>query len=420
MATPTMRSIPLLLLTLCAACVPAPIVVPPEVKDPVVTSIEGGLEAGTSATRTPVTMSATPIALSFSAGELTVMTADTLFQRSASSGTWAAVPVGAPGEVMETGPVRFVGRRGANGLWVVAGGGLFHVLDGRLLKSPVSTDLSGLTVTAVDGYAEGAAEELWLTTSTGIQHVKSSMMRAVEIEFPKLGPLGIASLAVGAGPDQAVVVAKNQAFLVDLGANKATWIARDIGTVNAWSRTDDGSVMLATTTGLYERLKSGEVKRRTLAAAGSAVVAADDVVSALGGVLIAAGGKVARLEGASFKTFGDLAGPRARGLQVDAAGDTFALDAAVLIKLATGQPVSFATDVKPFMAAHCNSCHLTGAQSSPIINFNDYAVTKTYAPLVIKRLKAEGVAPMPPANSEVLSAADYAVVLKWVAGGMQP
>ena len=40
--------------------------------------------------------------------------------------------------------------------------------------------------------------------------------------------------------------------------------------------------------------------------------------------------------------------------------------------------------------------------------------------LMVKRLKAEGILPMPPANTEVIPAADYAVVLKWVAGGMQP
>ncbi len=410
-----MRPIPLLILTMLAACGPQTMVVPPEVKDPVVATVEGALEMGTAAMRSPVTMSATPIALSYSAGELTVVTADALFQRAAGSGSLTAVPVGAPGEEMTTGPVKFVWRRGAEGLWVVAGGGLFHVLDGRLLKSPVTMDLTGLTITAVDGYGEGANEELWLTTTTGIQHVKASVMRSVEIEFPKMGALGVPALAIGAGKDQAVIVAKEQAFFVDLAVSKVSWIAKDIGALKAWARTDDGAVMLATSTGLYERAKSGEVKHRTLGG-----VAADDVVSALGTVLISAGGKVARFEGGAFKTFGTLVAPRARGLQIDAAGDTFALDAEVLVKLATGKPTSFAADVKPFMVAHCNTCHLTGAAYSPIIDFSDFTKAKNYAALVVKRLKAEGVAPMPPANTEVLSAADYAVVLKWVAGGMQP
>jgi hypothetical protein len=61
-----------------------------------------------------------------------------------------------------------------------------------------------------------------------------------------------------------------------------------------------------------------------------------------------------------------------------------------------------------------------GAQNSPVINLADYPTAQSYATTIVKRLKAEGIAPMPPANTEVLSAADYAVVLKWVAGGMQP
>lgn len=402
------------------ACGPQTMIVPPEVKDPVVSTVDGALEAGTAAMRTPVTMSATPVSLSFSAGELTVVTADAVFQRSAASGVLAPVPVGAPGEDMSTGPVRFVWRRGTDSLWVVADSGLFHSLEGRLLKSPLTTDLAGKTVQAIDGYGAAAAEELWLTTSAGIQHVKASMMRSIAVEFPKLGDLGVPALAIGAGAGQAVIVAKEQAFFVDLATNKASWIAKDIGTLKAWARTDDGEVYLATTTGLYERLKSGEVKRRTLAAAGAPVVVADDVVSALGAVLISAGGKVARLEGGVFKTFGDIAAPRARGLQVDSAGDTFVLDAAVMVKLATGKPTSFATDVKPFMLQHCNTCHFAGSQGSPIIDFGDVAVARTYATTIVQRLKAEGIAPMPPANTEVLSAADYAVVLKWVAGGMQP
>lgn len=410
-----MRPLCLLSLTCLAACGPQTMVVPAEVKDPVVTSIDGALEAGPAATRTPVTMAATPTALSFSAGELTVVTADTLFQRSASSGALAPVPVGGPGEAMSSGPVRFVSRRGADGLWVVADSGLFHPAQGRLLRSPISADLAGVTVQAIDSWGEGAAEELWLTTGSGIQHVKAAKLRAIQIEFPKLGALGVPALAIGAGPGQAVVVAKEQAFFIDLGADTAAWIAKDVGTLKAWARSEDGTVMLATSTGLYERAKSGAVKRRTLGGA-----ALEDVVSVQGAVLISAGGKVARLEAGVFKTFGELAAPRARGLQVDAAGDTFALDGAVLVKLATGRPTSFATDVKPFMAAHCNTCHVAGTTGSPVIDFGDYATAKTYSATVLKRLKAEGIAPMPPANTEVLFAADYAVVLKWVAGGMQP
>ncbi len=402
------------------ACGPPSMVVPAGMNEPVVATIEGALEEGDDIAATPVAMSSTPVMLSFAAGELSIATTTSVLQRSATSGTWAAIPVGAPGEEMSTGPVRFVWRRGTSSLWVIAESGLFHLREGRLLKSGLSKDLSNIRVQSIDSYGEGAEEELWLTTAEGVRHVKASLMRSVEIEFPKLGALGIPSLAIGAGPGQAVLVAKEQVFFVDLAANKVSWIAKDIGALKAWTRTDDGAVMLATTTGLYHRARSNEVTRRTLAPARGADLVIDDVVSALGTVLISAGGKVARLEGSSFKAFGAIASPSARGLQVDAAGDTFALDGTALVKFATGRPFSFATDVKPFLTAHCNTCHVGGTQGAPVIDFGAYAVTKSLAATITKRLKAEGIAPMPPANTEVLSAADYAVVLKWVAGGMQP
>ena len=408
-----MRPLSLLTMTLLAAgCGPTTVVVPPEVKDPVVTEVAGGLEAGPAVTQAPVTMAATPVALSFAGGELAVVTADAVMKRSASAGTLAPIPVGSAGETMATGPVHFVWRRGADSLWVVADNGLFHTLDGRLLKSPLSADLAGMTVTAIDGYGEGPSEELWLTTSEGVQHVKAMQLNAVTVEFPKLGALGNPVLAIGAGAGEALIVAKGQVFHVALATKKAEWVAKDIGTLNAWARTDDGDVMLATSAGLYTRTKAGEMKHRA--------IVATDVVGALGTVLIAAEGKIARLEGTTFKTFGDVTAPRARGLQLDAAGDTFALDGSALIKLSTAKPTSFAIDVKPFFVAHCNTCHVARPTEYPPLDFGKYDVAKSYAVTVVKRLKAEGVAPMPPANTEVLSAAEYAVVLKWVAGGMQP
>ena len=63
-----MRSLSLPLIAVLAACGPQPMVVPPEVKDPVVSAIAGGLEAGTAAAQSPVSMSATPVALSSASG----------------------------------------------------------------------------------------------------------------------------------------------------------------------------------------------------------------------------------------------------------------------------------------------------------------------------------------------------------------
>jgi cytochrome c5 len=102
------------------------------------------------------------------------------------------------------------------------------------------------------------------------------------------------------------------------------------------------------------------------------------------------------------------------------------LDQGQIAHFLIGKPVSYATDVKPFFDQHCTVCHWTTpsgttANGAPATDWDDYATAKSLAPLAIQRMEANGYTPMPPATAnDPLTAADYAVVIRWVGGGYQP
>jgi mono/diheme cytochrome c family protein len=119
-------------------------------------------------------------------------------------------------------------------------------------------------------------------------------------------------------------------------------------------------------------------------------------------------------------------GAAGRSVAVDTNGDGWVLDQSQLAHFLTGKPVSYAGDVKPFFDKHCTVCHWTTpagttANSAPATDWDDYATAKSLAPLAILRMEGNGYTPMPPATAnDPLTAADYAVVIRWVGGGYQP
>jgi len=105
----------------------------------------------------------------------------------------------------------------------------------------------------------------------------------------------------------------------------------------------------------------------------------------------------------------------------DTAGAVFTLDGQTLKRLATTseeQPVRFG-DVKPFFEARCVSCHRSGANYAPIIDFATYAKAKMWAPQSLARVQ-NADQPMPPVASGLLRPSQYAVLARWVQGGLLP
>jgi len=408
------------LLLLAAACDGRidPMVVPPdEPKAP--TRLDGALSSGSASARSELGMTEPGQQLGLVGGALHVSGSETLYRFDRETSSFSAVPVGAAGEAMATGAVRQLARRGS-GLFLVAEGGIFHDASGRLLRSPLSDSIAAADIRTLDDVGEGAGEELWLVTSAGVERIRAGVMTHVALSLD--GEELTADLAAAVEKDRGLVLAKGNLISVDLASSTAKWEAKGVPAVSAVARGDDGTVYLATAKGLYARSKSGEVKVFAFAAAGEEPKAVADVTTAFGETLVAVDGQVALLGAAGATAFGALSTPKAKGLTRDANGDTFALDGTSLVKLATGRAVSFEADVKPFFVAHCTGCHTTGASYSPVFDLTQLSVVSepAFNAKIIQRLTANGKPPMPPPDVEVLTSSDYAVVLRWVAGGMQP
>jgi hypothetical protein len=386
---------------------------------PVVQRIEGAPADATPVDRIEVDASATPSALSSMNGLIAVGTPAGVFIGSRTQiDTLSALPVlAATGEPQSTGAVHLMARRASGGLLIHAENGLFHDSNGALLPSPLSAALAGKPLTSLDAFGSGDSEELWMIAGGVATHVSGGQLKTFEIGDGSAVPDAV----IAVDTESAIVAQAGSAYLIDLDPLAATLIADRLGHVNGFDRSEDGSVYLATESGLLERTRAGDVSLRTLAPAGSPPVSVLGVSAAFGSVVAETSQWLARIDTSGAATLRSAASPRpGSGVAVDANGDTWSADEGKLFRVLTGRPVSFASDVKPFFDGHCMSCHRTGALGAPIRNFDDFETAKSYSALIARRLQAIGIPPMPPAYVETLTASDYAVVIRWIGGGLQP
>jgi len=410
------RWAPILSLTLTALAACAPAESAPGA-DPVVLKIEGAPIAAAApvthadvATDKPATVLSSlhgAVALGTSAGLLTGTLAD--------DPPAAVLLVPDDGGPTTTGAVDAVARRSGGGLLVHGASGLFHDTEGFLVPSPLEKSLAGKAIVAIDALGEGDAEELWIATSASAIHVGTSKIESFDVE----GASAPADAAIGVGPGQAVISAGGEAFFVDLTASTVTLLAKGLGKVHGHDRAEDDTVYLATDAGLLARDKAGAVSLRTLAAAGQTAVPVLGVAASFGAVMVVTASSLVRIDTTGATTIGTLTG--ATGvLAIDANGDVWTAGPDKLTRFATGAKVSFATDVKPFFASHCATCHGTGINGAPKDDFLDDTTAKERSATILKRLAGDGAPVMPPATREVLTPSDYAVVTRWVGGGFQP
>lgn len=376
------------------------------------------------AANSTLTMSSPPQALGVFDGRAAIGTGAGLFAASNSQpDTVAEVPVYLDGTgiirtdtAATTGSVQLLARRGTEGTLAVTDKGLFHNQDGVLVRSPLSDTLAGKQLLGVDVYGSGASEELWLLAADGLHHVGNQQLVSISISGVNAKP----EAALATGASRALVALDGALYDVDLTAGTAVLIHKGLGHVTAAERSEDGELFFATDTGLLEVNKAGELRLHTLAADGAPAQAISTVTAAYGSLVVGTASELYALEPAGVFHLGSVAGLTPRGVAIDANGDTFAAGTAGMLRFKTGKPVSFATDVKPFFTQHCMSCHQTGINGAPAINFTDYETARTWSAEALKRLNAVSVSPMPPTSAETLTAADYAVVTRWVGGGMAP
>jgi hypothetical protein len=383
---------------------------------PALTRIEGAPTRGSDVDRIPVDAVTAPRVISVVDGVVAVGTDDGLLVGSMlEHDLLTALPVIADdGEADATGSVHTLARRTAGGVLVASDGGLFHSAPGMLLPSPLEETLPGASMVSLDALGSAEAEELWAVTTDALVYVAGG--EAIELALP--GDVQ-AQAAIAVAPAEALVVAAGVAYSLDLVHLSAVPLADGLGEVNGFDRADDGTVHVATDVGLLSLTREGALTLRTLAPAGEPGEKTLGVSAAFGSlVAITEAGLVVVDEDGALE-IGEIASARG-GVAVDATGDAWAIDGGELFRYATGEPVSFSGDVRPFFVDHCTSCHTTGEEGAPIIDLEEYDVAKDRGPVILSRLRAIGVSPMPPANVEILTAAEYGVVSRWIASGMKP
>jgi hypothetical protein len=381
-----------------------------------VARLEGGPTEGAVQSST-LALDGEAAALSVLSGSLAVAAGDGVQRVAADGNTLVDVSVLAgSGEPTSTGAVTWMARRG-EGLLVLGAEGLFHSQDGALLPSPLGASFGESTLTGVDVLGDIGAEEAWLVVDGEAQWVRAG--EAVPFGVP--GVAGAPDALVGVAPGVALYAANGSVWQVDVAAGTYRLVASDLGATASFDRAEDGAVLLATGGGLLARSADGAFSLRTFAAAGATALPVHSVASAYGATVAVVSGALVAIEESGARRLGDAAGSAPRGVAVDASGDTWTAEGPALRRFATGVPVSFAEDVAPFFAAHCDKCHAAGAEETvPDVDFADYELVVSIAEDIVERLQRSGPGVMPPASSEVLGADDYAVVLRWADGGRAP
>lgn len=401
--------VPLLSSVVFAACSGSIQMTPPPLEVPSVTVSLGAPTERDRPVRSQPGTWTTPSALWRQSGNVVVLDGDVLTQRSVTSSS--SLSVGTEGT---PGAVKALSRRG-DGVVLAGTGGFFHDAPNGLLRAPMSEDFSMDTVRFVD--VVGAA--IWVTTKTEAVRVLDGRRQAVSIDDP--AETGELQVVVGTSESAALVIKGGSLYAADLTALTVTTLARGLSTVTAIDHLGTDT-LIGTSAGLLQISASGTVTQRTLSTSLETAQGVVDVEVVGDTTLVTTSKQVLQVNPVGAVVLADVTRAWPDALTKDTAGDVWFLDGAQVVRLATSlapPAPSFATDVKPFMTAHCRSCHATGANYAPQLDLETYATARTWAAATVTRLTSTQ-SPMPPASTETLTPAQYDVVVRWVEGGLLP
>lgn len=329
---------------------------------------------------------------------------------------FVTITVGIDGESHELGTVKAVSRRG-EGVLLATTNGLFHDAPGYLLASPASASVSMATVRFIDSFDD----TLYVSSVAELSKLSDSTRQTLVIADDKES--GEVQAVIGRTPSSAIVVKGASLYAIDFTAKKVTTLARGLASVTAIDRNAEG-VLIGTTEGLVEVHADDSVTRRTFTVDTSTPVTIVDLDVSNGTTTVVTDSAVLELSSTGSTVLTTLARAWPDAFARDGAHDAWVIDGAQVIKLGTSltqPPPSFATEVKPFMQAHCATCHATGARYAPVEDFTSLALARQKANAIIDRITESDLGRvMPPPDTEVLTAAQYDVVVRWVAGGMLP
>jgi hypothetical protein len=380
----------------------------------VVKVVEGEPGAGTNAVPTAqVSITGAAPVLGVAGGHVVVATDRGVYRASLTGDDkLQEMPLAlSEGEVATVGKPVSVTPRGTEGFVLLTESSqLFHAQDQRIARSPLSTALEGKQVSIVDALGEGPSETLWLTTAQGVLVHRKGTLQPVSLPGADK-----AVAALGIDAEHGLLVGTQGLWEVDLGTGAtASRGSAGVSGVRGAYRDDTGTLFLATDAGLLVRSATGELSRYTLAPAAAAPRAVRAVTAGVEGAYALVDDDLVGL--AAGKTTVFARGVReALALALDANGDLWTATPSTLTRHRAGKPASFAVDVKPFMQAHCMSCH--AGKGAPTRAFDQYDVAKTFAKEIALRLRAAGRPVMPPTSTEQLEPADYRAVLRWTQTG---
>jgi hypothetical protein len=318
-----------------------------------------------------------------------------------------------PTNSIDLGPIKSAAPR-QNKAWVLSQNGLFYDEGTMLLRSPVSTSIDVSNFTNISSYGEGESEEVWLYNQAQalfVSGLNSVSLKLTENETA----LPIESLVARANKT-ALVISLGRIFILDVKTSTAQAIFEGVSTAAHSVRVAD-VVWFGSATGLIAVSSDNSAKYYSYNDAPIQAIATNGV-----DLIFIVQNKLMRKSATGFEIIGTVATPKPAGLSLMKSGRIYALDANVLVQFGSDDVVvpktSFATDVVPFVNAHCMTCHRAQV---PVRAFDTLGVATVYADDIVNRLQSLGnKSPMPPPDREVLSAAQYDVFLRWVNEGKLP
>ena len=315
-----------------------------------------------------------------------------------------------PTDPTSLGTVSSISPRQPTGAWLATDTGLFVLQAQYVSHAPITAGMGALgTVTEATA---GPFTGLWLSASNGIYRRQDESTQRYQVQ----GTEGsAATAAVDPLGTAAMVVANGQLFALTPG--EPTPIA-DPGPVSGeifGLAASNKTLWAATTQGLvrYQADATPKWSRFTLSGETIDAVAVD---SLSGSTWAKSGARLFRIDADAITAF-DIS-PGEGQLAVDHLGDVYSFTGHSLQRIEAGTPgaaVSFQTQLKPWLAQHCQRCHA------------DFKAIDVFLPKAGTALQRVESGDMPRCEGGVicpvegrLTADQTALLEQWIRGGTQP
>lgn len=319
-----------------------------------------------------------------------------------------------PAAPSTTGKVDAIGRRAAN-LLVVSDSGVFHTSGDKLLHSPASGQLGPLGISSIAADGPETDEHLWLATAKGLYELRGGVLSKWTVD----GESGVPTV-VSTGGSLVYVAFGDRLYELDAATGEVMRVPHSFGAIHAIAHGAEGSVYVAAKNGLFEREANGGYVQYTLSdtatpAAAHAVVfdpkkgmfAVTDA-----GIVLANPGD--DLIGITAYPSTLSSSPTTALAVADDIGNVWMGAGTHLEGMRIGSTVTFDADVVPVLETYCGSCHVLGAQQSPLIELLDYETVLSMSSRIIQRVSA---GQMPPPAGKPMPAEAFEIILRWEASG---